>query len=143
MKINKVNGFSGIVFLGCLLLSGCQGTSNAPAKTNPSSNTSPRVMTQSSNSVESAVTEKTNKVALCQSELASLKKVSPNAYLERKAYFDSLLSSVSVYASVRGDVNAKTKDTLDALYKYKTNQVCAEIERDVLQGLIGRGESLK
>lgn len=143
MKINKVNGCSGMVLLGCLLIAGCQGTNSVPAKTNSLSKNNTPLMSENSISVENKAVEKPNKVALCQSELASLKKVSPNAYLEKKAYFDSLLSSVAVYASVRGDVNAQTKDTLDALYKYKTNQVCAEIERDVLQGLISRGESLK
>lgn len=124
-------------------MTGCQGTGKIPAKANGLSQNSAPPTPPSSISVESAVAEKSNKVALCQSELASLKKVSPSVYLERKAYFDSLLNSVSVYASVRGDVNSQTKDTLDALYKYKTNQVCAEIEQDVLRGLIRRGESIK
>lgn len=79
----------------------------------------------------------------CQSELASLQTISPQAYAARKANFDSLVQNVSVYSAVRGDVNPSTKDTLDALYKYKTNQVCAEIGRDVLNGLIRRVESVK
>ncbi|OMQ20485.1 hypothetical protein BMI79_18280 [Serratia oryzae] len=84
-----------------------------------------------------------NRLGLCQSELASLQSVNPKAYAAKKAYFDSLVRNASVYSAVRGDVNTQTKDTLDALYKYKTNQVCAEIERDVLNGLIRRGESVK
>lgn len=87
--------------------------------------------------------KKENRIGLCQSELASLKKVNEKAYAARKAYFDSLVSNASVYSSVRGEVNSQTKDTLDALYKYKTNQVCAQIERDVLDALIRRGESVK
>ncbi|AJW28987.1 hypothetical protein Z042_25760 [Chania multitudinisentens RB-25] len=86
---------------------------------------------------------KENRLGLCQSELASLKMVNPKAYAARKAYFDNLVRNASVYSAVRGDVNSSTKDTLDALYKYKTNQVCAEIERDVLNGLIRKGESVK
>ncbi|AHG18594.2 hypothetical protein Z042_02360 [Chania multitudinisentens RB-25] len=86
---------------------------------------------------------KTNKLGLCQSELASLKQIKPKAYAAKKAHFDRLLSNASVYSAVRSDVNLQTKDTLDALYKYKTNQLCADIEREVLQGLLQRGESVK
>lgn len=143
MKINKGKCSASVFFLACLLSAGCQGGGDGVGKNNNDSQNGTPPTPPRSISVESSAAEKGNKVALCQNELASLKKVSPNAYVEKKAYFDSLLNSVAVYASVRGDVNAQTKDTLDALYKYKTNQVCAEIEKEVLQGLIRRGESVK
>ncbi|MFV8846086.1 hypothetical protein [Serratia fonticola] len=143
MKTNKGKGYSGAVFVTCLLIVGCQGTGNVADKSDNYSQNSLPPTPPSSISAENTAVEKGNKVALCQNELASLQKVSPNAYLEKKVYFDNLLNSVAVYASVRGDVNIQTKETLDALYKYKTNQVCAEIEKEVLQGLIRRGESLK
>jgi hypothetical protein len=69
--------------------------------------------------------------------------VNDKAWTSRKADFDALVSGVSVYASVRGSVSSKTRDTLDALYRYKTNQICTQIERDVLEGLISRGESIR
>ncbi|MOA65835.1 hypothetical protein D3C78_1923640 [compost metagenome] len=75
--------------------------------------------------------------------MASLKQVNPKAYAIKQANFNRLVNNASVYSAVRGDVSSTTKDTLDALYKYKTNQLCAEIERDVLQGLIQRGEGVK
>ncbi|RDK91079.1 hypothetical protein C8D90_105367 [Enterobacillus tribolii] len=83
------------------------------------------------------------RIGLCQSELASLQKISPKTYAAKKASFDNLIRSASVYTAVRGDINAQTKDTMDALYKYKTNQMCSEIERAVMDGLIRRGESVK
>lgn len=86
---------------------------------------------------------KPTRMSQCQSELASLQTISPRAYAARKASFDSLVKNASVYSAVRGEVNSSTKDTLDALYKYKTNQVCAEIGRDVLNGLIRRVEGVK
>lgn len=82
-------------------------------------------------------------IALCQSELASLQKINPAVYAAKKASFDNLVRNASVYTSVRGDINIQTKDTLDALYKYKTNQMCGDIERAVMDGLIRRGESVK
>ncbi|AGB83799.1 hypothetical protein D781_3595 [Serratia sp. FGI94] len=129
----------GVMMAGSLLLTGCQSKK-------PRSLVSPPVMvTPTPAPVASSPPpeKKENRISLCQSELASLKKVNPKAYALRKAYFDSLLNSVSVYGAVRGDVNALTKDTLDALYKYKTNQACSMIERDVLDALIRKGESVK
>lgn len=79
----------------------------------------------------------------CQSELASLQTISPRVFAARKASFDSLVQNASVYTAVRGEVNPSTKDTLDALYKYKTNQICTEIGQDVLNGLIRNMESVK
>ncbi|HBE9082900.1 hypothetical protein [Serratia fonticola] len=143
VKIKKGKRTSGVILLSSMLIAGCQGTGNVVNKNNNHYQNNTSSVPPSSISVGNVAPDKGNKVALCQNELASLKKVSPNDYEEKKAYFDSLLNSVSVYASVRGDINTQTKDTLDALYKYKTNQVCAEIERDVLQGLIRRGESVK
>ncbi|MGF6188965.1 hypothetical protein [Serratia sp. 2723] len=87
--------------------------------------------------------EGSNAILTCQRDLDSLKRVNDKAWTSRKADFDALVSGVSVYASVRGNVNVNTRDTLDSLYRYKTNQICAQIERDVLDGLISRGESIR
>ncbi|VTR15907.1 Uncharacterised protein [Serratia fonticola] len=56
-------------------------------------------------------------ISRCQSDLAALQTVSPRTYAVRKANFDSLLANASFYSGVRGDVNALTKNTVDALYK--------------------------
>lgn len=82
-------------------------------------------------------------ILTCQNDLNSLKQVNDKAWKVRKRDFDSLVASASVYASVRTDVNGKTRDTLDALYRFKTNKLCVQIERDVLDGLVVRGESIR
>lgn len=86
---------------------------------------------------------RSNKVNLCKSELNSLEKISPKVFKDKQAEFNLLVSNVSVYSGVRGDVNSKTKETIDALYRYKTNLICSDIEREVLKGLVIRGESFK
>ncbi|QPT13772.1 hypothetical protein I6G37_01700 [Serratia rubidaea] len=128
----------GVMMAGSLLLTGCQSKK-------PRSLVSPPVTVAPVPVpvVPPPPEKKESRISLCQSELASLKKVNPKAYALRKAYFDSLVNSVSVYGAVRGNVNTQTKDTLDALYKYKTNQACSMIERDVLDALIRKGESVK
>ncbi|MFZ1875394.1 hypothetical protein [Serratia sp. D1N4] len=137
----------GVLLCSGLLLAGCQSNQ---AKRTVSQNQPPVTNVQSPPQQISvsppppAPTEaKTNKIGLCQNELAALRQVSPRAYALKKAQFDRLVSNASVYSAVRGDVNTDTKETLDALYKFKTNQICADIERSVLQGLIQRGESVK
>ncbi|WP_193162838.1 hypothetical protein [Enterobacter ludwigii] len=82
-------------------------------------------------------------LTLCRNDLNSLKQVNEKAWQVRQKDFSALVAGASVYARVRGDVNGNTRDTLDALYRYKTNQLCARIERDVLDGLVVRGESIK
>ncbi|WP_431225204.1 hypothetical protein ACQ86O_10725 [Serratia sp. L9] len=129
---------SGLLLVGCESKNAVTSLVTQPAVSAPvTAETPPEPVPEPQPAV------KESRMGLCQSELASLKTISPKAYDVRKAYFDNLVKTASVYSAVRGEVNAQTKDTLDALYKYKTNQVCAEIERDVLNGLIRRGESVK
>ncbi|WP_260514240.1 hypothetical protein [Serratia fonticola] len=136
----------GVILCSGLLLAGCQKTSQTRWQEHPPATTvqaPPQQISVSPPPEPAAPETKTSKIGLCQSELASLKQVNPKAYAVKQANFNRLVNNASVYSAVRGDVNSTTKDTLDALYKYKTNQLCAEIERDVLQGLIQRGEGVK
>lgn len=135
---------AGIIVSSGLLLAGCASKNTVTSLVSPQVESVPQtVETPPEAVVEPQPEVKENRMGLCQKELASLKTVNPRAYAVRKAYFDNLVKTASVYTAVRGEVNSLTKDTLDALYKYKTNQVCAEIERDVLNGLIRKGESVK
>lgn len=91
----------------------------------------------------SATSDDRDRVSLCKRELNSLQKINPAVYSAKKASFDGLVRNASIYTSVRGDVDVQTKSTMDALYKYKTNQVCDQIKRAVMTGLIRRGESVR
>ena len=91
----------------------------------------------------SATSDDRDRVSLCKRELNSLQKINPAVYSAKKASFDGLVRNASIYTSVRGDVDVQTKSTMDALYKYKTNQICDQIKRAVMTGLIRRGESVK
>ena len=91
----------------------------------------------------SVTSDDRDRVSLCKRELNSLQKINPAIYSAKKASFDGLVRNASIYTSVRGDVDVQTKSTMDALYKYKTNQVCDQIKRAVMTGLIRRGESVR
>ncbi|OMP56881.1 hypothetical protein BES32_23550 [Serratia marcescens] len=76
----------------------------------------------------------------CNDELQALRKVDNKRYTERKVEFDRLMSDAAMYAGVRGSVQSRTQGAVDALYRYRTDKLCADIEQDVLNGLtrVGR-----
>ena len=82
-------------------------------------------------------------VAICQNQLMALSKVNNEIYLQKKKVFDNLISGASVYTTVREGIDNETKETLDALYKFKTQKLCNDIEQTLRQTLITQGENIK
>lgn len=148
--MKRVNILSGILFM-VAVLAGCQ--SRTPAHTGTAPVPAVRPVTGADDAANPMGTKDSvgrgdtagnnNGLTLCRNDLNSLKQVNEKAWQVRQKDFSALVAGASVYARVRGDVNGNTRDTLDALYRYKTNQLCARIERDVLDGLVVRGESIK
>lgn len=141
-QLQKTRGYrrrllTSLIISSSLLMAGCASESPVASLVTPPTVPAPVVIQAPPSSSEPT------RMGRCQNELASLQTISPRAYAARKASFDSLVQNVSVYSAIRGDVNLSTKDTVDALYKYKTNQLCAEIGQDVLNGLIRGMESVK
>lgn len=133
-----------------ILLAGCQNSSKPPSLVTDSASASLSVSTPlASPELESAAPATANAEAsegtasVCQKELLALSKVNQNQYAQKRAAFDELLKSASVYTTVRDDIGSQTRDTMDALYKYKTQKLCSDIEQAVRQSLINRGESFK
>ncbi|ATA19214.1 hypothetical protein EDC48_111106 [Gibbsiella quercinecans] len=79
----------------------------------------------------------------CQKELDALRTINAEQYQQNKRAFDALMSGASQYAGLRTQVNSDTQDTVDALYRYKVNRLCAEVNQAVLAGLAARGEQIK
>lgn len=79
----------------------------------------------------------------CQQELGALRTVNEKQFQHYKQAFDSLMSGASLYAGLRTKVNGETQETVDALYRYKVNRLCAEVNQAVLTGLADRGEQVK
>lgn len=77
----------------------------------------------------------------CHGELQALQKVDGKRYSERKMEFDRLMSGAALYAGIRGAVQSRTQDAVDALYRYKTDKLCADIGQDVLNGLARTGNA--
>ncbi|MEC9714303.1 hypothetical protein RCT60_14955 [Escherichia coli] len=75
------------------------------------------------------------KMERCRRELDALKKIDSAVYNKRKMDFDKLVSGASLYNGVRGDVGNYTQSAVDALYRFRSDKLCADIASDVLKGL--------
>ncbi|WP_289703593.1 hypothetical protein [Escherichia coli] len=71
----------------------------------------------------------------CRRELDALKKVDINVYNKRKSEFDKLISDAVIYNGVRGDVRDYTQGAIDALYRFRSDKLCADISSDMLNNL--------
>ncbi|CAD6113661.1 Uncharacterised protein [Escherichia coli] len=71
----------------------------------------------------------------CRRELDALKKVDINVYNKRKSEFDKLISDAVIYNGVRGDVRDYTQGAVDALYRFRSDKLCADISSDMLNNL--------
>jgi hypothetical protein len=123
-----------------LFLTACQ---SSPLHKDLTASTPPVISSEPKTSMVETAPNVHEQIDLCRREMISLKQLNPKAYTAYNTNFDLLVTNSNAYNTVRGEVSPQTKETLDALYKYKTNQICAEIERAVLQALIQRGESVK
>jgi len=81
------------------------------------------------------------KLQQCQSQLEALKVMSPAQYKSMRNSFDYLMNGAAQYANLRQKINVDTQDTVDALYRYRANLLCAQIAQKLLDGLTRRGEA--
>lgn len=79
-------------------------------------------------------------LGMCDQELRALKRVDARRYAQRRAQFDRLMSGASLYADIRTDVAGGTREAVDAMYRFRTMKLCAEISRDVLEALTRSGD---
>ncbi|OWF74443.1 hypothetical protein B4907_22060 [Yersinia kristensenii] len=120
-----------IVFVLCLLLAGCQ-------MENSQSHIKPQKINAQSSETKSSAAE-ADRLGLCQRQLEALQKIDTAKYGVYQQRFDTLMNSAAEYAGVRTNVNVDSQDTLDALYHYRVNLFCSEINQVLLTGLAERG----
>lgn len=77
----------------------------------------------------------------CQGQLDALKTMDPVQYKRMRSAFDYLMNGAAQYADVRNKTNADTQDTVDSLYRYRSNLLCAQIAQRLLDSLTNRGEA--
>lgn len=128
---------------GALLISGCQNNKSLPPEQAAQEAETPAQTAQMTTPQAEESQASEGSATICQRELAALSKINPSVYAVKKQAFETLLQTATSYSAVRSDINEQTRDTLDALYKYKTQKICNDIEQAIQQGLISRGESIK
>ncbi|AKG68303.1 Uncharacterised protein [Serratia fonticola] len=79
-------------------------------------------------------------LTLCQEQMGALRKITPKQHQQYQQAFDGLMQGAAQYARVRVQVNENTQETMDALYRYKINYLCANVSQAVLTGLAERVE---
>ncbi|EBO9664760.1 hypothetical protein ZP13_24805 [Salmonella enterica subsp. enterica] len=147
---------SGLILAACWLLAGCaagggvkktEGQQKAvPARqaaaVSPSPVAAVRPVTVASPQVP-VPAGPSSAMENCSRELTVLKRLNTRQYTQRKAQFDRLMSGASVYAEIRTDVAGGTREAVDAMYRFRTGLLCAEISRDVLDALARQGEDAR
>lgn len=143
---------SGLVLVMCWLLAGCS-TGGRPVpgvkkpvvqKATPAKQTS--VPVKAPVAAATVMAQPTvpdvqaSAMESCSRELKALRRLDARLYNRRKAQFDRLMSGASVYAGLRSDVAGGTREAVDAMYRFRTGRLCAEISRDVLDALARQGE---
>ena len=76
----------------------------------------------------------------CQKELEALNTIASVEYTKYRKEFDRLMNGAAQYAGLRTMVGSGTRNTVDALYHYKVNLLCADVSQAMLKGLTERGE---
>lgn len=119
-----------LMVFGILLISGCQNKINGVRNHGQ--------LLKNAQGISSPVSNEINnieKIERCRRELDALKKVDVNIYNKRKSEFDKLMSDAVIYNGVRVDVKEYTQGTVDALYRFRVNKLCADISSDILNKL--------
>lgn len=96
-------------------------------------------------SAQSANTEKyvkdNDNLKKCQLHLQALKVVNPAEHNRLQSSFDYLMNSAAQYTGLRKSVNEDTQSTVDSLYHYRANQLCARIAQTLMDSLTTKGEA--
>ncbi|MBH1931198.1 hypothetical protein I5U13_16215 [Serratia rubidaea] len=116
-----------------LLLAGCQSAHRTTKKPLPDQ----QMQNPAQAELEAA------RLQQCQKMLSALRTVQPKQFSNYKQNFDRLMSGAAQYSGLRSRVSVETQDTVDALYRYRVNKLCAQIDQAVFLGLTARGESVQ
>lgn len=79
----------------------------------------------------------------CQQELEALKSINPDKHKILSGSFNHLMIGAAQYAALRPSINSQTQETVDSLYRYKVNHLCADITQATLSSLASLAENNK
>lgn len=130
MKATVFTVRTAVLCLLVLSITSCQKQKLVPLSTNGTGDTA-QLQTD-----DNALRQREeDRLQLCHKQLSALHNIDAKQFQNYKQAFDSLMNGASQYAGLRTRVNSDTQDTMDALYRYKVNYLCAGIDNAVLTGL--------
>ena len=126
-----------IVPLAIILLSGCHSTQSQQSSglTKPSS--------ESEQTEQRRVASEQERINTCRQALESLKEVNPQQAAKLGNDFTALINAASQYNAVRNKVAEPTKQGIDSMYQFKSIKLCADIEKELIDSLVKRGDNIK
>lgn len=142
---NAINVFyPAIATMVLMLVSGCSASPSQQAK--PIAKTQAIQTIQPAPNIESITqptvkTPQQEQITFCRMALDSLQKVNPNRARKLSNDFNSLVSAASQYNAVRGQVGDTTRQAIDSMYHFKSVKLCADIDKELMDSLVQRGES--
>ena len=83
------------------------------------------------------------RIDTCRRALESLKEVNPKQAVKLGSDFTALISAASQYNSVRNKVAEPTRKGIDSMYQFKSIKLCADIEKELIDSLVKRGENVQ
>lgn len=83
------------------------------------------------------------RIQSCKGELDALKSLNPKQNLQLQSKFSQLMKKAAQYSNIRNQVSENTRETIDALYRYKVNLLCANIVQAALTNLTDLEEKNK
>ena len=133
--------FTSIAPLALILLAGCnsiQSRQSAGLVKPLSESTLSQQQTE-----QQRIADEQARLDTCRKALESLKEVNPKQADKLGNEFTALLSAASPYHSVRSKVAEPTKQGIDSMYQFKSIKLCADIEKELIDSLVKRGENVQ
>lgn len=133
--------FTSIAPLALILLAGCnsiQSRQSAGLVKPLSESTLSQQQTE-----QQRIADEQARLDTCRKALESLKEVNPKQADKLGNEFTALLSAASQYNSVRSKVAEPTKQEIDSMYQFKSIKLCADIEKELIDSLVKRGENVQ
>ncbi|EOY4404983.1 permease [Klebsiella michiganensis] len=133
--------FTSIAPLALILLAGCnsiQPRQSAESVKPLSESTLSQQQTE-----QQRIADEQARLDTCRKALESLKEVNPKQADKLGNEFTALLSAASQYNSVRSKVAEPTKQGIDSMYQFKSIKLCADIEKELIDSLVKRGENVQ
>ena len=130
-----------IVPLAIIFLSGCHSPQSQQSSglTKPSSESE---LTQQQTEQRRVASEQ-ERINTCRQALESLKEVNPQQAAKLGSDFTALINAASQYNAVRSKVAEPTKQGIDSMYQFKSIKLCADIEKELIDSLVKRGDNIK